>query len=37
MRGPIAVIDCETTGFFPLRNDRIIEIAAVLARATRTE
>lgn len=32
MRGPIAVIDCETTGLFPLRNDRIIEIAAVLIR-----
>ncbi|MFZ0428751.1 MAG: exonuclease domain-containing protein [Acidobacteriota bacterium] len=32
MRGPLAVIDCETTGLFPLRNDRIIEIAAVLTQ-----
>lgn len=28
--GPIAVIDLETTGLFPLRHDRIVEIAAVL-------
>lgn len=30
LAGPIAVIDLETTGLFPLRHDRIIEIAAVL-------
>jgi DNA polymerase-3 subunit epsilon len=30
LAGPIAVIDVETTGLFPLRHDRIIEIAAVL-------
>ena len=28
--GPIAVIDVETTGLFPLRHDRVIEIAAVV-------
>lgn len=28
--GPIAVIDVETTGLFPFRNDRIVEIAAVI-------
>jgi DNA polymerase-3 subunit epsilon len=27
--GPIAVIDVETTGLFPFRNDRVIEFAAV--------
>lgn len=28
--GPIAVIDVETTGLFPYRHDRVVEIAAVL-------
>jgi DNA polymerase III subunit epsilon len=28
--GPIAVIDVETTGLFPFRHDRVIEIAAVV-------
>jgi DNA polymerase III subunit epsilon len=28
--GPIAVIDVETTGLFPWRHDRIVEIAAVV-------
>lgn len=27
--GPIAVIDVETTGLFPFRHDRIVEVAAV--------
>lgn len=31
--GPIAVIDVETTGLFPLRHDRVVEVAAVIARA----
>lgn len=31
--GPIAVIDVETTGLFPFRHDRVIEVAAVVARA----
>lgn len=30
LRGPIAVIDFETTGFSPYRNDRVVEVAAVL-------
>jgi DNA polymerase-3 subunit epsilon len=29
---PIAVIDVETTGLFPFRQDRIIEMAAVIVR-----
>lgn len=29
-RGLIAVVDVETTGLFPLRHDRVIEIAAVV-------
>jgi DNA polymerase-3 subunit epsilon len=29
---PIAVIDVETTGLFPLRHDRVIEIAVVIIR-----
>jgi len=28
--GPIAVIDVETTGLFPLRHDRVIEVAAIV-------
>ncbi len=28
--GPIAVIDVETTGLFPFRHDRVIELAAVV-------
>lgn len=28
--GPIAVIDVETTGLFPYRHDRVVEIAAVI-------
>ena len=31
--GPIAVIDVETTGLFPLRHDRVVEVAAVIVRA----
>lgn len=31
--GPIAVIDLETTGLFPFRHDRVVEIAVVLVRA----
>jgi DNA polymerase III subunit epsilon len=31
--GPIAVIDVETTGLFPLRHDRVIEVAIVVIRA----
>jgi len=31
--GPIAVIDLETTGLFPFRRDRILEIAAVIVGA----
>ena len=31
--GPIAVIDVETTGLFPFRHDRVVEVAAVIARA----
>lgn len=30
MSGVIAVVDLETTGLFPFRNDRIVEVAAVL-------
>jgi len=30
--GPIAVIDVETTGLFPLRHDRVVEVAAVIVR-----
>ena len=30
LRGPIAVIDFETTGFSPYRNDRVVEVAAVV-------
>ncbi len=28
--GPIAVIDVETTGLFPFRNDRVVELAVVI-------
>lgn len=28
--GPIAVVDVETTGLFPMRNDRVVEVAVVL-------
>jgi DNA polymerase-3 subunit epsilon len=28
--GPIAIIDVETTGLFPLRHDRVVELAAVV-------
>ncbi len=28
--GPVAVIDIETTGIFPFRHDRVIEVAAVV-------
>src|SRR3990170_3407070 len=31
--GLIAVIDVETTGLFPFRHDRVIEVAAVVIRA----
>jgi len=31
MEAPIAVFDCETTGLFPEHNDRIVEVAVVLA------
>ena len=31
--GPIAVIDVETTGLFPFRHDRVVEIAAVVVQA----
>lgn len=31
--GPIAVIDVETTGLFPFRHDRVLEVAAVVVRA----
>jgi DNA polymerase III epsilon subunit-like protein/uncharacterized membrane protein YebE (DUF533 family) len=31
--GPIAVIDVETTGLFPFRHDRVIEVAAVIVRS----
>jgi DNA polymerase III subunit epsilon len=34
--GPIAVIDVETTGLFPSRNDRVVEIAVVVTRADGT-
>lgn len=27
---PVAIIDVETTGLFPLRNDRVVELAAVV-------
>jgi len=30
--GPIAVIDVETTGLFPFRHDRVVEVAAVIVR-----
>jgi DNA polymerase-3 subunit epsilon len=30
--GPIAVIDVETTGLFPFRHDRVVEVAAVVVR-----
>lgn len=30
--GPIAVIDVETTGLFPFRHDRVIEVAAVVVQ-----
>jgi DNA polymerase-3 subunit epsilon len=29
---PIAVIDVETTGLFPFRHDRVVEVAAVIVR-----
>lgn len=28
--GPIVVVDVETTGFYPLRGDRVVEIAAIV-------
>ncbi len=31
--GPIAVIDVETTGLFPSRHERVVEVAAVVMRA----
>lgn len=31
--GPLAVIDVETTGLFPFRHDRVVEVAAVIVRA----
>jgi len=31
--GPIAIIDVETTGLFPLRHDRVVEVAAVVVEA----
>lgn len=30
LRGPIAVIDFETTGFTPFRNDRVVEVAVIV-------
>ncbi|MCE9592114.1 MAG: hypothetical protein K8S99_16530 [Planctomycetes bacterium] len=30
--GPIAVIDVETTGLFPFRHDRVVELAVVVVR-----
>jgi len=33
LSGLIAVIDVETTGLFPFRHDRVIEVAAVVVRA----
>lgn len=30
LHNPIAVIDVETTGIFPLRHDRIVEVAAIV-------
>lgn len=30
--GPVAVIDVETTGLFPFRHDRVVEVAAVVVR-----
>lgn len=30
--GPIAVIDVETTGLFPFRHDRVLEVAAVVVQ-----
>ncbi len=33
MAGPIAVIDVETTGLYPFRHDRVIEVAAVVVGA----
>lgn len=33
MGGSIAVIDVETTGLFPRRNDRVLEVAAVIVEA----
>jgi len=30
LSGPIAVIDVETTGLFPFRHDRVLEVAAVV-------
>jgi DNA polymerase-3 subunit epsilon len=31
--GPIAVIDVETTGLFPFRHDRVVEVAVVIVQA----
>jgi DNA polymerase-3 subunit epsilon len=28
--GPIAIIDVETTGLFPMRHDRVLEVAAIV-------
>jgi DNA polymerase-3 subunit epsilon len=33
LSGPIAVIDVETTGLFPFRHDRVIEVAAVVIQS----
>lgn len=30
--GKIAVVDVETTGLFPIRHDRVVEVAAVIVR-----
>lgn len=34
--GPIAVFDVETTGLFPFRCDRVVELAAVIVRSDGT-
>jgi len=31
--GPIAVVDVETTGLFPFRHDRVVEVAVVVIQA----
>lgn len=32
--GPIAVLDVETTGLFPFRHDRVVEVAVVVIQAS---